>query len=151
MVSCNYSTRLLSICQSLFILANIFPINSSISVIGKHETRATSHAPVGAFPITAVYRKLGKGHFGYVSKSHKLTNSAKMRRWFVRRDFETVPLTDLYGNRYRQQLQKGRSQKSGGYCWRTRKCRNLCTPHAFLEGKKAWETYARKSTARTSK
>src|SRR6266487_903807 len=38
-----------------------------------------------------------------------------------------------------------------GYCWRTQKCRNLCIPHAFLEGKKAWETDARKSTARTLK
>ena len=40
---------------------------------------------------------------------------------------------------------------TGGYCWRTRKCRNLCFPHAFLEGKKAWETSARKGTARTLK
>jgi hypothetical protein len=23
------------------------------------------------------------------------------------------------------------------YCWRTQKCRNLCIPHAFLEGKTA--------------
>src|SRR5437016_3719364 len=38
-----------------------------------------------------------------------------------------------------------------GYCWRTRKCRNLCLPHAFLEGKKAWETDTRKSTTRTLK
>ena len=38
-----------------------------------------------------------------------------------------------------------------GYCWRTQKCRNLCIPHVFLEGKKAWETHARKSTARTLK
>ena len=22
------------------------------------------------------------------------------------------------------------------YCWRTQKCRNLCIPHAFFEGKK---------------
>jgi hypothetical protein len=28
---------------------------------------------------------------------------------------------------------------------------NLCIPHAFFEGKKAWETYARKSTSRTLK
>src|SRR2546426_10556066 len=38
-----------------------------------------------------------------------------------------------------------------GYCWRTQKCRNLCTPHVFLEGKKAWVTGARKSTPRTLK
>ena len=29
------------------------------------------------------------------------------------------------------------------------KCRNWCIPHAFWEGKKDWETDARKSTART--
>src|SRR6266516_526531 len=40
---------------------------------------------------------------------------------------------------------------TGGYCWRTQKCRNVCIPHAFQEGKKARETYARKSTARTLK
>ena len=33
----------------------------------------------------------------------------------------------------------------------TAKCRNLCIPHAILEGKRTWETYARKSTARTLK
>src|SRR5438132_4127810 len=43
------------------------------------------------------------------------------------------------------------SHQTTGYCWRTRKGRNLCIPHAFLEGKKAWETYARKSTTRTLK
>src|SRR5437763_9997685 len=37
------------------------------------------------------------------------------------------------------------------YCWRTQKCRNVCIPHAFFEGKKAWETCARKSTSRTLK
>src|SRR5215475_1218243 len=42
-----------------------------------------------------------------------------------------------------------KSQKTVGYCWRTRKCRNLSSPHAFLEGKKAEETSQRKSTART--
>jgi hypothetical protein len=31
-----------------------------------------------------------------------------------------------------------------GYCWRTQKCRKLCIPHAILEGKKAWKTYATK-------
>src|SRR5882724_8086377 len=41
------------------------------------------------------------------------------------------------------------SHKTNGYCWRTQKCRNLCIPHAFLEGKKAWETCARKSSSRT--
>src|SRR5438477_11898190 len=58
-----------------------------------------------------------------------------------------------------REISKGQSRtvlalsvrKTPGYCWRTRKCRNLCIPHAFLEGKKAWETYARKSTARTLK
>src|SRR4029453_11436894 len=60
MVSINYSTPPLSFCQSLSILANIFPINSSISVIWKQKTRATSHAPVEAFPITSVYRKFRK-------------------------------------------------------------------------------------------
>src|SRR5438093_10785545 len=45
----------------------------------------------------------------------------------------------------------GAFEKTPRYCWRTRKCRNLCIPHAFLEGKKAWETYARKSTTRTLK
>src|SRR5262245_60950429 len=37
------------------------------------------------------------------------------------------------------------------YCWRTQKCRNLCVPHAFFEGKKAGETFPRKSTPRTLK
>src|SRR5262245_23611426 len=44
-----------------------------------------------------------------------------------------------------------KSQKTAGYCWRTRKCRNLSSPHAFLEGKKAEETAPRRSTARTLK
>jgi hypothetical protein len=37
------------------------------------------------------------------------------------------------------------------YCWPTPQYRNWCAQHAFLEGKKAWETYARKGTARTLK
>ncbi len=37
------------------------------------------------------------------------------------------------------------------YCWRIQKCQNECAPHAFLEGKNAWETCTRKSTARTLK
>src|SRR5215216_2229609 len=37
------------------------------------------------------------------------------------------------------------------YCWRIQKCRNLCIPHAFFEGKKAGETSPRKSTPRTLK
>src|SRR5215468_10620069 len=36
-----------------------------------------------------------------------------------------------------------------GYYWRTQTCRKLCIPHALLEGKKAWKTYASKSTSRT--
>src|SRR5262249_43206567 len=44
-----------------------------------------------------------------------------------------------------------KSQKTDGYCWRTQKCRNWCVPHAFLEGKKAWETCSRKGTPRTLK
>jgi hypothetical protein len=43
------------------------------------------------------------------------------------------------------------SHKTPGYCWRTPKCRNVCIPHACLEGKNAWETDARKSTSRTLK
>src|SRR5438067_13448078 len=43
------------------------------------------------------------------------------------------------------------SHLTDGYCWRTQKCRNLFVPHAFFEGKKAWETCARKSTARPSR
>src|SRR6266436_2913608 len=43
------------------------------------------------------------------------------------------------------------SEKTFGYCWPTPKCRNMCVPHAFLEGKKAGETYVRKSTSRTLK
>ena len=35
-------------------------------------------------------------------------------------------------------------------CWRTQKCQKLCVPHAFLEGKKAGETFP-KSTLRTLK
>src|SRR2546427_211478 len=38
-----------------------------------------------------------------------------------------------------------------GYCWRTQKCRSLCIPHAFLEGKKAGEAYASKSSPGTLK
>src|SRR5262249_4112503 len=41
--------------------------------------------------------------------------------------------------------------ETGGYCWRTPKCRNLCIPHAFLEGKTAEKTPLRKSTSRTLK
>ena len=44
-----------------------------------------------------------------------------------------------------------KSQKTERYCWRTQKCRNVCLPHAFFEGQKAWETCARKGTARTLK
>jgi hypothetical protein len=35
--------------------------------------------PTTLLPITPVYRKLEKGHFGNVSESHKLTNFVKMR------------------------------------------------------------------------
>jgi hypothetical protein len=38
-----------------------------------------------------------------------------------------------------------------GYCWRTKKCRSLCVIHTFFEGKKAGETYARKSGRGTLK
>src|SRR5215475_10314761 len=37
------------------------------------------------------------------------------------------------------------------YCWPTPKCRNLCVPPTFFEGKKAGETCARKSTSSTLK
>jgi hypothetical protein len=40
---------------------------------------------------------------------------------------------------------------TGGYCWPTLTCRNLCAQHAILEGKKAEETPSRKSTSRTLK
>jgi hypothetical protein len=40
---------------------------------------------------------------------------------------------------------------TGGYCWPTPKCRNLCVQHAFVEGKKAKRTFLRKSTPRTLK
>src|SRR5438874_11547165 len=43
------------------------------------------------------------------------------------------------------------ADRTFGYCWRTQKYRNLCIPHAFFEGKKAWDTCARKSTSRTLK
>jgi hypothetical protein len=43
------------------------------------------------------------------------------------------------------------SPKTTRYCWRTHKCRNLWIPHAFFEGKKAWETCAMKGTFRTLK
>src|SRR5262249_9415969 len=42
-------------------------------------------------------------------------------------------------------------KKTTRYCWRTQKCRNLCIPHTLFEGKKAWETYARKGAFRTLK
>jgi hypothetical protein len=37
-----------------------------------------------------------------------------------------------------------KSHKREGYCWPTPKCRNMCVPHVFLEGKKAEETSSRK-------
>src|SRR5712671_5442943 len=43
------------------------------------------------------------------------------------------------------------SHKTSRYCWPTPKCRNLCVQHAFVEGKKAKETFPRKSTPRTLK
>ncbi len=46
---------------------------------------------------------------------------------------------------------RGGEPRLMSYCWRTQKCRKLCIPHGILEGKKAWKTYARKSTARTLK
>ena len=46
---------------------SIFPITSSISVIWKHQTHATSHAPAEAFPITPCYRKYD--HYGYPLKA----------------------------------------------------------------------------------
>src|SRR5215217_3578108 len=49
--------------KSTRVRPTVWPINSSISVIWKHETRATSHAAPGAFPISPVYRKEKKGHF----------------------------------------------------------------------------------------
>src|SRR5215475_2948915 len=50
-----------------------------------------------------------------------------------------------------QTLTPLKSHKTRGYCWRTQKCRNLCIPHAFLEGKKAEEMSPRKSTLGTLK
>jgi len=38
-----------------------------------------------------------------------------------------------------------------GYCWRTQKCRHLCVPHTFFEGKKVGKTSLRKGTPRTLK
>jgi hypothetical protein len=40
---------------------------------------------------------------------------------------------------------------TGGYCWSTLKCLNWCAQYAFFEGKKAKQTYPRKSTSRTLK
>jgi len=40
---------------------------------------------------------------------------------------------------------------TGGYCWPTPKCRNLCAQHAFFEGKKAEEISPGKGTSRTLK
>src|SRR6266481_8605016 len=37
----------------------------------------------------------------------------------------------------------------GGYGWRTQKCRNMCIPYTFFEGKKAGKTSPRKDTPRT--
>jgi hypothetical protein len=45
-------------CATVATPRRYLPINSSISVIWKHETRATSHAAWGMFPITPGYRKL---------------------------------------------------------------------------------------------
>src|SRR5207244_12557830 len=42
-------------------------------------------------------------------------------------------------------------QPTCGYCLRTLKYRNLCIPHAFLEGQKAGKASPRKSTPRTLK
>src|SRR5215471_3101790 len=44
-----------------------------------------------------------------------------------------------------------RVAKTGGYCWPTPKCRNVCVQHACFEAKKAQETSPRKSTPRTLK
>jgi hypothetical protein len=43
------------------------------------------------------------------------------------------------------------SHKTNGYCWRTQKCQSLWIIHAFFEGKKAGEAYARKSGPGTLK
>src|SRR5215471_6093870 len=43
------------------------------------------------------------------------------------------------------------SQKRDGYCWPTPQYQNWCAQHAFFEGKKAEETFSRKSTPRTLK
>src|SRR5215216_6571962 len=69
----------------------------------------------------------------------------------MRRLFETVGVIDLYSGIYRQHSHTGKSRNSGGYCWPTSKCRNLCVQHACFEGKKAEETSPRKSTHRTLK
>src|SRR5262245_22747249 len=39
--------------------------------------------------------------------------------------------------------------KTRGYCWSISKYRNWCAQHAFFEGKKAPETFTRKSISRT--
>ena len=45
--------------------------------------------------------------------SRKLTSFAKLRRWFVRRFFETVLVIDVYRAVYKQQSHKVKSQKCG--------------------------------------
>jgi transposase-like protein len=44
-----------------------------------------------------------------------------------------------------------KSKNTIRYCWRTPKCRIVCVPHAFFEGKNAEGTDTRKSTSRTWK
>src|SRR5215510_7629745 len=63
--------------------------------------------------------------------------------------FETIFRIDFYSNSYRQQSRIMESQKLGGYCWPTSKCRNWCAQHTFFEGKKVEATSPRQSTPRT--
>ena len=50
-----------------------------------------------------------------------------------------------------QSERRALSQKRERYCWRTQKCRNMCVPHTFVEGKKAGKTCPRIGTPRTLK
>src|SRR5713101_8047364 len=50
-----------------------------------------------------------------------------------------------------QSERRALSQKTEGTCWSTSKCRHWWAQHAFFEGKKAQETFTRKSTSSTLK
>jgi AAA domain len=91
---------------------------------------------------------------GEVCFVHLYCHAETLRQRVVREDrkqYGKITSVELLNETLRSREPQVVSHKTHGYCWRTQKCRNLCIPYTFFEGKKAWGICASKGTSRTSK